>query len=924
MRIAVERRRVAVRRPELAEIVTPRTNTATITPAENLLSAISLAEPFGLEIAATSSSRWFLARAESVAMRVHLESQLAVAYPQAEIRQLDLERYPGLDPAGLAPGEQVAACALSLRGPQYLPLRIFRDPEVEAGRSAQADPVLGILGALDDLPDRWRGIAQLILQPAPDDWCRDYLRLAVEHPLASERVAGGADTSLTSVFMMAGLLAASSAAFQGYQWYAAGDWARLALVACAVLVGAPGAIWLLKRLANRPIYDVELVQEKVSRIAYVSQVRLAVFAPIEAPRQDIDARLDRLAAAYRQFNLAAGNGLVPRSLDLRRRDLRGLAPLQPVKTLPVLNVRELAGLWHLPQAQADVPLLERTTARRRLPLPVTVSRGCRIGVSEHQGRSVPVALSDELLGRHLLLVAKTRRGKSSLLLRIARYLMESGATNGAPHGLVLVDPHQDLARAALGLVPSNRRGDVIYLDVSQAERPFGLNLIDTDLGWDRDKAVSNALAVFRREFDRFWGPRMEDAFRFALLTLYEANQSICAADASGRARQYTILAVPALLVDTAFRRTVLPLVADPVVKAWWSGYFDLLDRRLQIEISNPVQTKVQRFAGSRVARSIVGQPRSTIDPAIWLRDGAVVIANTAKGSVGEDTSSLIGATLLNLVALTIGEQARLDPGRRSFVTLLVDEFHAMPGADYEAILAELAKYGANLVLATQSLARLEVLDRDQHRALRATVFANLDGLFAFHTSAEDARYLVRELGEEVDEEDLVGLGEHRCYARLSSGGERLPTFSVHLDPPPPSDHEVAKALALASAATYGRDRAAVERDLYSSLARIEMSRRAPLTQAGQVGTGIAVDAAIVSQDNPTSPPGGRKPRNEHRKRKARHSEASQATQFEQAASEASQVTLFEQAAPEASNAIRNVEGRGAGDVEVDAEAGCTS
>jgi hypothetical protein len=91
----------------------------------------------------------------------------------------------------------------------------------------------------------------------------------------------------------------------------------------------------------------------------------------------------------------------------------------------VLTTRELAGLWHPPQAGADVPLLERTTARERLPLPGTVARGCRIGVSAHQGREVPVALADELLGRHLLLVAKTRRGKSSLLLRLARYAMEA-------------------------------------------------------------------------------------------------------------------------------------------------------------------------------------------------------------------------------------------------------------------------------------------------------------------------------------------------------------------------------------------------------------------------------------------------------------------------------------------------------------------
>ena len=68
---------------------------------------------------------------------------------------------------------------------------------------------------------------------------------------------------------------------------------------------------------------------------------------------------------------------------------------------------------------------------------------------------------------------------------------------------------------------------------------------------------------------------------------------------------------------------------------------------------------MQRFAGSRAARSIVGQPRSTIDPVAWVRSGAIVVVDTAKGSVGEDTSALIGATVLNLVALAIGEQATL-------------------------------------------------------------------------------------------------------------------------------------------------------------------------------------------------------------------------------------------------------------------------
>lgn len=197
-----------------------------------------------------------------------------------------------------------------------------------------------------------------------------------------------------------------------------------------------------------------------------------------------------------------------------------------------------------------------------------------------------------------------------------------------------------------------------------------------------------------------------------------------------------------------------------------------------------------------------------------------MIVNTAQGIVGDDTAALIGGTLLNLLKLHVQAQAAILPGRRRRVTVLVDECHTMPGADYEAYLGELAKYGANLVLATQTLARLEALDRASDRALRPALFANQDGLFVFNVSAEDARYLVPELGGEVGVADLVSLGEYRCYARLSASRERLPVFSLRLDPPPASDDRLAMQLAVASAQRYGRPRAAVDAGRAAVQARI--------------------------------------------------------------------------------------------------------
>ncbi|HEX2515516.1 MAG TPA: hypothetical protein VH257_12485, partial [Chloroflexota bacterium] len=827
---------------ELVEVVTPRTNAAAVAPAENFFAAISLSEPFALEIAATRDARWFLVRAGSPAMRAHIEDQLGVAYPQAELRRLDAARFPALDPARCAPDEQVAACSLRLRRPPFLPLRTFSDREAAAdlaGHAAQADPLLPVLGALGDLPPGWRALSQLVLRPVADDWCRAYLRLAVEHPLASERARGGA-ASLLPVYLLVLLLLGGAGAVQGALWYEAGEWVPLVLLGTALVGLLPGLAWLGWRLAHPPVYDPRLVQDKISRVAYQADLRLALFAPAGLDSRAVTARLQRIGAAYRQFNLASGNGLVPHPLRLPPRraappagggSLDTLSPPQGRAlrrgTADVLNTRELAGLWHLPQALSDVPLLERTTARRRLPLPGDVSRGCPIGVSTHLGRRVPVAVPDDLLRRHLLLVAKTRRGKSSLLTHLARYLMTPHVPGERPPTLVLVDPHRDLAQAVLGLVPPGRRGDVVALDLADSARPFGLNLLDTGLGWSRDKAVGNVLALFRREFDAFWGPRMEDAFRFALLTLYEANEALCQEDPrQGRERQLTVLQVPTVLADAPFRRRLLRQVRDPLIGAWWRSYFDRLDRKFAVEIINPVQTKVSRFAGSAAARAVVGQSRSTIDPAAWVREGAVIVINTARGVVGEDTAALVGGCLINLVGLLIGEQAALPAADRQRVSVIVDEFHTMPGADYEGIVAELAKYGASLVLATQSLSQLETLDPRGGRALRTTLFSNLDGLFAFHTSAEDARYLIPELGEGVDEADLLELGEYRCYAKLSTRGERLPVFSVRLDPPPPGDPALAAALTAESARRYGRDRATVEAGLASLLERVTLTRAA--------------------------------------------------------------------------------------------------
>jgi hypothetical protein len=139
-----------------------------------------------------------------------------------------------------------------------------------------------------------------------------------------------------------------------------------------------------------------------------------------------------------------------------------------------------------------------------------------------------------------------------------------------------------------------------------------------------------------------------------------------------------------------------------------------------------------------------------------------------------------------------------------------------------------------MLLATQTLSRLDRLtDAQRTGNLRAAVFSNLDGLFAFHTSAEHADYLAPELGGGLDAQDVLELGHYQFYARITDSrtGERLPAFSVQLEPPPTGDPNQAVALARASAERYGRDAIDVELDLQSALDRIAgPNRRADADQ----------------------------------------------------------------------------------------------
>ena len=772
----------------LAEVVPPRDLEGGATAARGMLRALC-GERLSLEIAVDAEGpRWYV-RARSRHVLDRALAQLRAAYPQARIEEIPPGR-PDLDPAPVPGEERTESVALGHLAEPELPLRSdwSRDP----------DPLPGIVAGTRPGPAE-RVVATLSLAPARRSAAARIRRRAAPAPTPAREWREHRAPVGPSPVPLVALLAVFAAGFQGWRWYEAGEWALLAVGGLAVFVALPAAGALVLRLVRRPEPLPErALEEKLRAPLAAASLEVLAVGPLRSDRERLRRLALEAASSYHAYAAAAGGGLRPRSA-------RRLWPGRRTRSNLLLNGDELAALWHLPDGAVAPRGVRHTTARRLAPEPGHAVRGARVGETDAGGASLPVHMPGELLHRNQLIVAKTRRGKSTLLRHMAAEVME-GVTPGET-ALVVVDPHRDLAEAVLDAVPAGLADRTTYLDFAARERPVGLNLLDRELFWDRDRTSEHVVTMMNRLWPQNWGPRMEGALRASLLALLDANAR------RARERQYTLLDVAPLLTDRGFREGILEHVRDPAVRAWWRDNYDRVGRVLQQQTATPVTSKIGRFTVTEASRLVFGQARSTFDPREILRDGGVLVVNTAAGVLGEGASSLVGATLLNLLGLLVEEQVALVPARRRRVVSLVDESSTLAAVDYNRMLSELGKYGASYVLVTQSLAKFDAVDR----SLAPTVFANIDGLTCFGVSAEDARRLVPELGGDIEVADLVSLDDFTCYARWWDGRGRPPAFSFRVDPPPRAAPGRAETIARASAERVGRPRAIVEREVEEAL-----------------------------------------------------------------------------------------------------------
>ena len=765
------------KRPPALLAVTPhRTGERTLLGVENLLQSIAVPEPFSLELAGDADGVTLLARCQDDQV---VRSQIAAHYPQARIRQVPVDD----DPIFVHVGEQAWGLTLRSGGPEYVPLRTFRDDDL---LDAGSDPLLAIIGALSALRPGERILSRLLLRSLGPDWSQAHQQKAFRNP--GQQRPDPSYTYQTRPLQLDGVTlavlgVAALIALRGYLWVQDGEILKAALLAAGSLLGitVAGWGWWRWKQARSRVYDPLLIKEKVGRIAFDGELQVIAYLPEGAGPERAREILEPVAAAYRHYDHPAG----------ARFKVGGVKPLVPLVNLhpagpglfgkrSVLGVREAAALWHPPGEGDETPLVERSGSRALLPSARGVKGGALVGETT-AGNPREISFPEDLLRRHHLYVARTRMGKSTLMHHIVAHKLREKAAGRDTDAIIVVDPHADLVDGLLAQVPESIAGRVRLIDLAEEWGAPGINLLDTRIFSDRDRTADSVVRVMHGLWEQ-WGPRMQSILEHTVKSLHEANEQM---DAD---RQYTILDGLRLVSEPRFRREVLEKVNDPYLLRFWARDFLGWNRERRGEAIAPVQTRLAYYASSKKARAILGQSRSTIDLRETILEGGVLLVSTAQGTAGRDVSALVGASLLNLVDSVIREQERLPLHQRRGALVVVDEMQSLPGADYESMLSELGKYGASFILATQSLAKLD----DLSPTMRDTLLANVGCLAVFQVAGSDARQLVWELGKDrVSEDDITSLDVHHCYVRATVGTERMPAFSMMVRKPEPGDPAVA-------------------------------------------------------------------------------------------------------------------------------------
>lgn len=454
----------------------------------------------------------------------------------------------------------------------------------------------------------------------------------------------------------------------------------------------------------------------------------------------------------------------------------------------ILNIEELATLWHLPSEKIKtqsvawgITVLSEPPSNLPSATNITDEEKMHINFfakTVFKNKETIFGIKDLDRRRHVWAIGKTGTGKSTLIANMAIDDLKKG------RGLAIIDPHGDLCETILDFIPQSRINDVVYFNPSDRDFPINVNPLEVTNKEEAELVVSGIVSIFNKIFGFSWGPRLEYILRNSLLTLSEVPDS-------------TLKDIPLLLTNQNFRKKVTQNLQDETLKSFWLDEFEKMPPNLQKEAISPILNKVGQFVTSPLIRNVIGHPKSSVKLDDIMNQGKILLANLSQGRMGEDNAQLLGAMLITKLQLAAMKRVDMPENERKDFYLYVDEFQNFATTSFIKILSEARKYRLDLMLANQYMAQIPI---DVQKA----ILGNAGTLISFSSGAEDAHILRLEFAETFTENDLVNLANFQIAIKLMIDGHSQRPFLATTLPLPSSKNQNKEKVIKVSRERWGR------------------------------------------------------------------------------------------------------------------------
>jgi len=336
-------------------------------------------------------------------------------------------------------------------------------------------------------------------------------------------------------------------------------------------------------------------------------------------------------------------------------------------------------------------------------------------------------------------------GKSRFLLSLAVQDVRRG------RGVLLIDPHGDLAKLFLTHIPRERWDDVIYIDPTTAKdygKVVKINFLEVKDPKDRDIVARCFMESLEKIYARHWGPRLDMILMNAVYALLDSGDT-------NLTHLYNIIA------DETFRESCLQRVGDERVKNFWENEFKKMPR----DAGSAVLTKIYRIVQERIVAPMFECERSGFDFRRAMDEGKIIVVNLSEGAITSDVANFLGSLILSRVYLAGMSRENVPEQERRPFYVYVDEAYRFVSDSIRDILQSLRKYRVYMTLASQYLTQYK-------REIAESIPHLCDAMITFSTGEDTAKRLQEFFRPHLNYSDIMHLPKFVFAASAVVGGKR--------------------------------------------------------------------------------------------------------------------------------------------------------